>query len=222
VSLVYDGIGQLLVEWAIPLDETNLRALDTGVSFFVGSTIGLLGSYAISHGLWRIARGEQPGALDLIAAPWREAAWAIPMAFSLALLLVVGLLLGVVPALVAQVLLIVAAPVAAVERTGGIETLKRAFALGAGQRGRATGVFAIVSLGLVAASAPASLVEPGGAAPALVLTALLHAGVACLGDVVTFMLYADLRVRKESFDLELLAEAVASGSEPGPPDDENG
>ena len=49
------------------------------------------------------------------------------------------------------------------------------------------------------------LPSPG---PALVMTAFLHALIACFGDSVVFLFYADLRVRKESFDLELLAQDV--------------
>ena len=43
---------------------------------------------------------------------------------------------------------------------------------------------------------------------ALALTACLRAFVANFGDVAVFLLYADLRVRRERFELELLERRV--------------
>lgn len=215
-SLVYDGIGQLLVELSLPADETEFFGPRNVANLLLGSVIGLLGSYAVAHGLWRIACGERPTPGEIIAAPWREARWAVPMAFLLSAVFAVGVMLGGIPGILAWIFFLVAAPVAAVEHRGGFESLRRAFRLGQGFRLRATGIFLVSTVCFVAAGLPLALFESPGAAPARLLAALLGAVVALFGDTLAFLFYAELRVRKESFDLELLARSVEQPDTPEP------
>jgi hypothetical protein len=214
--LIYDGVGPLLIEWSLPSDDTGFAPLHLWTNLFLSSVFGFLGSYAVAHGLWQLALGRQPTPVEVITAPWREATWAIPMAFLLSFLVATGFFLGFIPAILAQIFLIVAGPVAAIEHTGGIETMKRAWALAEGHRGRAAGLFAVVAMGLVASGLPGMLLEAPGAPPLLLLTAVLQAAVALFGDTTAFLLYGDLRVRKESFDLAGLIRAGES-SEPAEP-----
>lgn len=210
-SLVYDGIGQLMVELSFPPDETELFGPHNVANLLVGSVIGLLGSYAVSQGLWRIACGERPTPGQLIAAPWREAQWAVPLAFLLSALFGLGLVLGGIPGILAWIFFLVAPPVAAVEHRGGFDSLRRAFRLGQGFRLRATGLFVVSTFCFVAASMPLALFESPESAPARLLGAVLNAMIAFFGDTLAFLFYAELRVRKESFDLELLARSVEDG-----------
>ncbi len=209
--LVYDGIGPLLVEWALPVGDSEIAPLRLWVSLFLSSVFGLLGSYAVAYGLWQSALGRVPSPGEVVMAPWRESTWSIPMAFSFAVLISVGFFLGFLPAIVAQIFLITAGPVAAVEHLGGYGTLRRAWTLGVDHRMRAAGIFGIVAMGLIASGLPAALVEAEATGPVQVVTALLHAAVALFGDTAAFLLYADLRVRKEGFD----PAGASAEAEPG-------
>jgi hypothetical protein len=162
---------------------------------FLTSLLGFLGSYAVAAGLIRIAQGQTPSALDVLATPWREAHWALPVGFLLSAIGVLGFMAGVLPALLAEILLLVAGPVAAVEHSGA---------------------FATLMLGVVATSLPLAASEAPESVSILTFTALLQGLVAYFGDTLVFLFYADLRVRKESFDLELLARTVEGEA---PPDD---
>lgn len=199
--LVFDGIGPLLVEWALPAGDLEIRALRLSISLFLSGVFGFLGSYAVAYGLWQVSLGRLPTAGEVLTAPWRESTWSVPMAFGLSAVVVLGFFLGFVPAIVAQIFMLVAGPVAAVEHRGGYETLRRAWQLGASQRARAAGIFGMMALGLFAASLPSLAFEAEGTGPAQVVTALLNAAISLVGDTAAFLLYADLRVQKEGFDL---------------------
>jgi hypothetical protein len=183
---------------------------------FLTSLLGFLGSYAVAAGLIRIAQGQTPSALDVLATPWREAHWALPVGFLLSAIGVLGFMAGVLPALLAEILLLVAGPVAAVEHSGAFATLTRAWNLAEGHRLRAAGLYGFVMLGVVATSLPLAASEAPESVSILTFTALLQGLVAYFGDTLVFLFYADLRVRKESFDLELLARTVEGET---PPDD---
>jgi hypothetical protein len=168
----------------------------------LSSVLGYLGSYAVAWGMWQLALGRRPTPLEVIAAPWREAGWSMPMAFLLSLLVVAGFLLAYLPAILVEIFLMVAAPVAAIEHTSGSGTLIRAWKLGDGHRLRAAGIFGLVAMGLIAAGLPAALLQNGEVLPVvLLLTAVLQGIASLVGETGAFLLYADLRVRKESFDV---------------------
>ncbi|MHA7838347.1 MAG: hypothetical protein ACX98W_12910 [bacterium] len=121
-------------------------------------------------------------------------------------------------ALLFFVLLFVAAlasllpPVSVLESAGVVGTVRRAFALAGGARGRV--VLVVISAGLLVGI-------PVGAAQALIgfvpvlglLTwGLLQAVGFAFTTAVAVVLYFDLRCRAEHYDLELLAEQVEAGS----------
>ncbi len=207
-AVVYDGIGPLLVEWALPAQEAGLQSLSVAVNLFVSGTLGFLGAYAVARGLWRLSRADAPTPLQVVAAPWREAEWAIPLAFLYSAIMVTGFVLGIVPALVAEVFLIVLAPVAAVEHKTAFEALRRAFLLGHGHRLRAVGILAILAAGLIATSIPVLAFENADAG-VLIVAALLTAAVDFLGYSLAFVLYGDLRLREGP-----LSEAAVPGGAP--------
>ena len=207
-SLVYGGIGPLVVELARPQDDPSLTPLHFASAIFATSALGFLGAYAISYGLIQLSLGRAVSPGEVLASPWREARWAVPLALLLAAITVIGILLGILPKILADILLLLIAPVAAAERLGVWQALVRAWQLPDGERMRAAGLYAVVAMAMVAAGSPAELLGGPDAVPALAVTACLGAFVANFGDVAVFLLYADLRVRRERFHLELLDRPV--------------
>lgn len=165
---------------------------------------------------------------------WRESyRFAGPRFLSLlwvfvlvAIAVTVGLIGLLVGAVVVYVYLSVAAPVVLAEDVRGTAALRRSWRL---VRGRWRACFGVLVVGLILTgvitaglAAVTALVVPGesdsvGRIVADGLAGLVSSAVTTpLTAAFTVVLYFDLRVRKEGFDLELLAERLAAGR-PAPP-----
>lgn len=146
-------------------------------------------------------------------------------------LLLVGLVACVVPYFWLTGMLGVTMPALLVERAGVFGSIRRSWQL---VRGRFWPVFGAVFLGTLLAT----IVQGFFSAPVLVLAfldvnAVLLAGLTAIANLVgmalttpfvaalTMVVYFDLRVRKEGFDLHLLAQRIGvdapSGGFPGQP-----
>ena len=128
-----------------------------------------------------------------------------------------------IPAIWLGVAWIVAVPVLLTEDVRGLGALRRSFRL---VRGRWWPTFALVIIGLLLVSIFSGIVQAifGGiffVADTNLAIFLVNAVGGTLGSVVTTpflaafitVLYVDLRVRKEGFDLQLLAERVGGPTE---------
>ena len=115
------------------------------------------------------------------------------------------------------------APVFIVEMNGAKNSLKRSWTLMKGNVGKALGLLIVVGIvisvisGVVAG--PAAIMsgmnasagkEPSSIWIALstIISALVSTLTAPLSSIVTILLYYDIRIRKEGFDLELLAKEL--------------
>jgi hypothetical protein len=140
-----------------------------------------------------------------------------------AVLLVLGFLACIVPGIWLWVSWSVAIPVLFTEDVRGFKALGRSFRL---VRGRWWPAFGLVLLGFLLTSIVGGLVQAIFSALffvaesdfALFLTDMLGGSLSSilttpfLAAVIT-VLYVDLRVRKEGFDLQLLAERIGAGEE---------
>ena len=175
---------------------------------------------------------------------WIGVIYAVAIAFGIGLLVVPMALAGTVAAIVVGAILIVAlfawlyvvwsfaVPALLVEDVRGVKALRRSYAL---VKGRWWAAFAILMLGFLLAGVTSSVIQGIFAGVILVgvdsssLLALLIISISGLiGLLVTtpfqaallLVVYFDLRVRKEGFDLELLAEgfggAGANATAPAP------
>jgi hypothetical protein len=144
-----------------------------------------------------------------------------------ALGILLGLLLFVLPGIWLYVAWAFATPALLVEGLRGRKALGRSFGLVKGRWWRTFGVLvvgfilaAIVSLVVQAAFTIGIVVGEGNDALVLVLSAI--AGIVGLAVTTPFqaalatVIYFDLRVRKEGFDLELLAQEIGGAVQPGP------
>jgi len=138
----------------------------------------------------------------------------------------VGLILLVVPGVFAYLILVLAAPIAVMERGAVGASLKRSAALTRGHRGRIIGAVLVTMIVGVVAGAVASaliggLVGQAGSVGTLVLTqfvSVLVGGVAAAwtGAVIA-VLYIDIRIRAEHLDQALRQAAAAETGRVNPP-----
>ena len=153
----------------------------------------------------------------------------VPSLLLLTLLYVLGVGLGtllfVLPGVWLYVAWVAALPVLFVEGLRGRGALARSFAL---VKGRWWKTFGTIAVGFILASIVSTLVQGafivgilvGDDNDAVVLALAALAGIVGLAITTPFqaalltVVYFDLRVRKEGFDLELLAQGIGAG-EPG-------
>lgn len=143
------------------------------------------------------------------------------------LLIVVGIPAMIIPAYVILRLTLVA-PAFVIEMRGAVGSLSRSWDLMKGNLLKALALLAIVSVvvsiiqGIIAS--PVAIAMGLGAARGsdpsyvllvinTVLQAILSTVLAPLTSIVVMLLYYDMRIRKEGFDLELLARDLAASAE---------
>ena len=133
-------------------------------------------------------------------------------------LVAAGLMVLIVPGVLAYLILVFAAPVVVMERAAVGTSLRRSAALTRGHRGRILGAVAVTIVsgsvaGAVVASLVGALVGDPGSVTELMVTQLVSALVSGLAaawtGAVVAVLYIDVRIRTEHLDQALRAAAAA-------------
>lgn len=188
---------------------------------YLGRTVTLGDALAFARSrMWRIFGAGFASALVIglalfpalmaITAATSSAVAGLPGA--VALLIVSGLALMALPAIVACGYAVVVQAVT-LEPIAGLEGLRRSWTLTKGSRGRIFVLYLVVLCLIFLVSIPFALVagmsvtNPLLLAVAALLSVLLMLAYPIVSAVFT-VLYYDLRVRKEGFDLVLLSEQV--------------
>ena len=132
------------------------------------------------------------------------------------IIVLLGLLLLVVPGVIAACGYAVTSQIVVLENVSADLAMKRSWHLTKGFKGKVFGLacvaFLIVLLPAIALSFVAALL-PGGEATASALGDFVSLAVSPLFTSAFTLLYYDLRVRKEAFDLEMLTQQLG-GSQP--------
>lgn len=182
------------------------------VASALGRTATRLGTLAAAALLRGLAVGVTAGitvALSMVVF-----GLVLPRPFGL----VFGAVLGFIPAFYVIVRTFAVAPAVMLERRGALESLARSWELARGQVGRCFVALLLAWLIYIVLIAVVSLLvgllQPRNPTLSGVLSAAFLALIFPLIGVVTTLLYYDLRVRREGFDLEMMAkELAASGSQ---------
>lgn len=107
-------------------------------------------------------------------------------------------------------------PVLTLEDVGAAASLGRSSALSAGSRGRVFAVACLVfviSIVVVMVAAGVAVVLPGNPQLASVIANLFYVPLYPLFTCVMTVLYYDLRIRKEGYDIELMARELGEGTQ---------
>ena len=182
---------------------------------------GLAAAFAGAHAMGRDGRGA---VAERLAGRWPV---LLTTALVVGVLVAGGLLVLVVPGVLAYLILAFAGPVAVMERGSVGESLRRSAALTRGHRGRILGAVAVTLIaGSVAAAIVSSfagaVVGGTGSVTTLLVTqtvSVLVGGIAgAWTGAVIALLYIDVRIRTEHLDDALRAAAAADRSRVSPPD----
>jgi hypothetical protein len=219
ILYVLPSIGRgYLAEWLAARDPA-LAAASWNVFLSVVQQLTLL-SLLTAVIAWTVSereRGRSPGALAPFVAVAPQLIWILAGYFAYHLMMMIGLVLFVIPGLVAAVVFSVTVPTCVVDRLGVRASLTRSAALTRDQRWR---IFVIqILVGLMGAVLSFfrgfATVIAGELAPAIrgdvsSWTVAVSTGVsAVIGAAVTARIYMDLRVIKEGATTQDVAQVFA-------------
>lgn len=225
VAVVVVPFGLLQALFATPPAIDGAAPAPGGAALVLGVVEGLLVFTVVEAAMAKTAADVYLGEPVGIAKTYR---YAVPLIGSLlwvvlvaGLAVVGGFILLIVPGIFLLLRFYFALIVLVVEGERGTQAMRRSWRLVKGSTWRVLGITLLVAL--IAGVAQGILAAPFAIAGFVTETlALSIVGdvvasvlVTPLVSLVTVLLYFDLRVRKEGFDLELLARDLGPGGEPG-------
>ncbi|MGH7888822.1 MAG: hypothetical protein ACREPG_13250 [Candidatus Binatia bacterium] len=143
--------------------------------------------------------------------------WSVSMAqITVSIRVVIGLLLLIVPGVLWLLSYSLVVPTILVEGQKAMPSLRRSRELMRGQRGKAFAIMIVLILLEAISGAGISSVSKviigtdstSGLVLHAAITSLMSIFLAPLGIVATILLYYDMRIRKEGFDLDMLSRAI--------------
>ena len=230
ISVFWAGFFKFVVLTAIPMAPVLLleivaaRSPDdaqaglSGLSTILQYVLGALATGTCLYGSYQIMRDRPFTIGDSLGAAGGRLGGLIGAELVGAIITAVGLMLLVVPGIIAACALYVALPAVMVERLGTFASLRRSRALTYGYRWPILGVlalFLVVSLaavtvvGALVAGLIAAAGEGVGGVAALIVAFLALVIVEAFAAVLSAVVYHDLRVAKEGVDIEHLSGVFA-------------
>ena len=164
-----------------------------------------------------VERSETLSSGDALRGIGDQAGSLLAVQLASGLMVFIGLVLLLVPGVIAIAWTAVCVPVVVIERVGYTKAIDRSRALGRGQKGQVFGTL-LLSWGIVlGASVGEGLVigmlGAAGNRIADVLAELLFAVMLPIPTIAVTLLYYDLRVRTESADLDAMISALPAVAE---------
>jgi len=205
-------------------DAVGTGLLALGAATVVLGSLLYLGYYTVVAGAFaaladEAVRSDAPDVVAAVRVGARRALSCLGVLLLYGLAVGAGMLLLVVPGVYVAVRLATAVPTCVVEGVGAREALRRAWTRGRGRAGHSLGVLAIALLVYLVPVMGASMVSgvltvASGRLAGQVAGFLLEAAVTVLLypliPLVTQLLYYDLRVRADGYDLEQMVDALGA------------
>jgi len=197
---------------------TDVARIEQAAGGFLRLAVTVLASAAITVAVSDACRGQKPGVMRSYRRVYQVIGKFLWTYVLVAFAVVFGLTLLIIPGVVAFVALMFAITVVMIERRGGMDALKRSITLGKGYYWRNLGVIgltlivAIVGQLLLAMAAAAiilmtdDLYNPGIIAK--LLTSVFTSVLVPVPLIACILLYYDIRVRKENYDLATLTQEL--------------
>ncbi len=190
----------------------SLFSIQTFTAIFIGVLFDSLTVAALLPGVFRILRNEKADARALIAEGNFAVIAVLGPALVLSLILSIGYMAWVLPAVIMSALFFIVIPIYAVEQVTIRGLFKRNFELTEGVRGRIFGLFLLLVLASVALLIVIELLhfgeraEGGHTVGYYISRAILFSLFSAYSSVVVIVTYHDLRVLKEGGDANMVAK----------------
>jgi uncharacterized membrane protein len=179
----------------------------TLIPMLIGFVTGPISAGAITYGVYEYLRGRQTTAGECLRVGFANVAPVIGVALLVGLIIAGGLILCVVPGVIAMGMYALAVPVAIQEKLGGMDALRRSASLVKGYRGDVIAVLFVIGLlgGGLGMVIGVIAVMIGQADKAQLFGQILGILVGGLSATAPAVMYYRLRSVKESVDVHDLA-----------------
>lgn len=235
LRLVFDNFGLMVAIAAISVVPTQLLSITMGTlaatpeaEMTAATAVGMSGMLlaillaslvlgplvtgALTHAISERHLGRTPDLGTSLGLAWSRFPTILLVSMVTGLFIFLGMLLFIVPGLILALGYAVIVPAVMLEGLGARDARLRSWELMKGFKGKAALVILVLVLVfIIATSVPAALavaVGLDGPVAEGVVTALVSLVTTPLFSTSVVLLYYDARVRKESFDLELLGQSL--------------
>lgn len=223
VAFVPQFFVQVLAVLPIPAPSSFVAVLAASfgiLAFLVGSLIvAPLATGATTKALSERYLGREVTIGEALRAAWSRVGVLLLTQFIVGLIVILGFMLFIVPGILWMCSYALVAPVVMLETTNLGEVRLRSWELVSGNRGKVFVILlvivAIQSFAGAAGNFALLVLEEGSLAAgvfSVVFLSVVGLLVYPLQTIAITLLYYDLRIRKEGFDLDLLSQAIAGTS----------
>jgi hypothetical protein len=168
--------------------------------------LSMLSSAVILHGAFQDMRNRPVNLAESLRVGLRRFLPLMGLAFLVAVLMVIGLILFIIPGLILYTIWFVSVAACVVERTGAWTSMRRSRELTKGHRWKVFGiVLLLILLSLFNPLLQLVLSAAGGKTLALIGTTIWTAIGSAFSSVVIAVTYYELRAAKEGIDIEQIA-----------------
>jgi hypothetical protein len=180
-----------------------------GLSFVIAMAqimISTFSSAVILHGAFQDMRNRPVNLVESLKVGLRRFLPLLGLAFLVAILVLLGFALFIIPGLILYTMWFVSVAACVVERTGPWTSMRRSRQLTKGHRWKIFGLaLLLLLLSLVSRALRLVLVSTGGETLALIGTLIWVAISSAFSSVVVAVSYYELRAAKEGIDIEQIA-----------------
>jgi hypothetical protein len=189
---------------------------------FVAAVLWMLIAQPLSVGATTYAMSERylrhpVTIVEALRAAWKRYTTLLWAQAIVGLVIMVGFLLLIIPGILWALSYALVAPVIMLEPVNARQGRQRSWELVSGERGKVFLVLAVVSILTAVVSGGVEAILPwlvdttslSGQLTLQVISQLVSYLVLPVPTIATVLLYYDLRIRKEGFDLEMLSRALA-------------
>jgi len=188
-------------------EEDSMQAVSGIALLFLGAFLAPAASGAVTYGVFQHVRGQKASVGDCLAIGFHRLLPVIGVSFVTGLVTGIGILLCIVPGLIAMTMYATAIPTAVIEKRGVMDSMGRSTQLTKGTRWPVFGVIFVLALiqniasWIVTAATTASGSQVAVVAGSGITTIVLGGLAACSPALI----YYHLRRAKESIDIEEIA-----------------
>lgn len=195
-----------------------LAAFVGAITLFLGMLIvAPLITGATTKAVGEIFLGNEITALSALKFAWSYVITLLLVQIVVGAVIIVGLILFIVPGIIWMLSYSVVAPVTVLEKSRNGRTIRqRSWRLIGGYRWKAFGILLVVLIAQFLPGTSAFMFQAyGGNSTTAIAVSNLVSGIASLltyplNPIAFTLLYYDLRIRKEGFDLEMLSRDIAN------------
>jgi len=206
LSPTFVGQGWLILAAQQDPNEFSTWSL---VLMLLGVVLSPLATAALTYGVFQQVRSKPVSVGDCFSVGFSRMFPVLGVGILVGIIVMVGMVLCIIPGVIAATVLAAAVPAVVIERLGVFRSLSRSSELTKGFRWPAFGVIFGIGLLQMVVSIPVSLlatVSPMAYFLAIVLTGVIFTG---LQATAWTLLYYNLRKAKETIDVEEIAAAFA-------------